>query len=170
MTHEPLFKRLLNDYEALGTRTNEGCLLWKYNCVSKHSSCPAGYGQITVDGKHAPLIRVVYHYFVDPTFPIWSKDRKGPVIDHKCRVTNCYEPSHLQVVVQRKNVTIGKRSKLNDYKTSIYTGVSWNRNAKKWQALIYHSGRLHNLGYYTVEREAGIAYKQALVDLSSMMH
>ena len=48
------------------------------------------------------------------------------------------------------------------YKTSSrYRGVGWNKGTRKWQATIYIEGRNRNLGHFTSEREAALAYDRA---------
>src|SRR5262245_17007433 len=76
------------------TRQDDGCWVWK-------GSLSNGYGILTdVNGK-----RVRLHRF------LWER-LNGPVpdgfqLDHLCRVRNCLNPDHLEVVTCRENVLRG---------------------------------------------------------------
>lgn len=49
--------------------------------------------------------------------------------------------------------------------TSIYAGVSWNKNRCKWEARA-HNGEIYKfLGYYNNEIDAKIAYKNYIASL-----
>jgi hypothetical protein len=45
----------------------------------------------------------------------------------------------------------------NRVKTSIYTGVSYNKNRKKWEAKFVYNKKLYYLGYHMSEYHAAIA-------------
>lgn len=107
------------------------------------------------------VIRVVYHYYVDSTVPLVYDPSTKIVIDHKCRVTNCYEPTHLRAVVQRKNIDSGLLSALNVTKTSRHVGVSWHKRNKKWAAQIHENGAQRTIGYFDDEDDASHAYQLA---------
>jgi len=49
--------------------------------------------------------------------------------------------------------TIWKKFK---FSTSIYTGVSWNRDCKKWQVKLSHNGKQYNGGYFDNEEHAAM--------------
>lgn len=60
-----------------------------------------GYGRAHVGGgKYQSAHRRAYESFVGPI-------PDGLVIDHLCRVRNCVNPEHLEVVTQRENVLRG---------------------------------------------------------------
>jgi len=46
---------------------------------------------------------------------------------------------------------------------SNFRGVAWHKNNKKWLASISHNKKRINLGYYDDEREAALAYDEAVV-------
>lgn len=48
---------------------------------------------------------------------------------------------------------------------SAYKGVSWNRQAKKWQARIGRNGQTIFIGYYDYEQDAAIAYDDMAAEL-----
>lgn len=46
-------------------------------------------------------------------------------------------------------------------KSSGYTGVGWDRGARRWKAYIHTGGKLRHLGYFDEERDAARAYDEA---------
>ena len=71
---------------------------------------------------------------------------------------------NLQLLTNRKNVS---KSYKNKKTTSEYTGVSWDNENNKWKAQIYMKGKGKNLGRYTKEYDAHLAYQEALNKLST---
>jgi hypothetical protein len=96
-----LEERFAEKYEP---EPNTGCWIW-----TGHERC-AGYGGIQVDGRAMLAHRVAYEMFVGP-IPV------GMEIDHKCRVTFCVNPTHLEPVTHRENVERGALGGLNRAKT-----------------------------------------------------
>ena len=45
--------------------------------------------------------------------------------------------------------------------SSFYKGVSFNKSRHKWHAQICINGKQKNVGYFKIERDAGIAYNTA---------
>lgn len=76
-----------------------GCWLWQW-CISSD-----GYGRIKRDGK---VIGAHRHYYAERYGPI-PEDRE---LDHLCRVRNCVNPDHLEVVTDAENTHRGARAKL----------------------------------------------------------
>lgn len=56
-----------------------------------------GYGRVHYDGRDGYAHRLAYELLVG-AIP------DGLVIDHLCRVRNCVNPAHLEVVTQRENI------------------------------------------------------------------
>ena len=56
-----------------------------------------------------------------------------------------------------------KRKNLS--RTSIYKGVSWDKEKKKWRAQIQVNTQKTHLGYHIKEEEAAKAYNSAAIDL-----
>jgi len=65
--------------------------------------------------------------------------------------------NNLEIVSSREN---GNRKHIKS--SSQYTGVAWRKCAKKWQSLIRINSKLHHLGSFTDEKEAGDTYQIAL--------
>jgi hypothetical protein len=58
----------------------------------------------------------------------------------------------------------GNSRKRRDGVTSQYRGVSWNKRAGKWQALLRREGKLQYLGYFSDEEAAARAYDAAALE------
>lgn len=93
---------------------SDTCLLWTA-CCSKY-----GYGSFKAGGKMVSAHRWSYEYHV-------GKIPDGLVIDHLCRVRNCVNPDHLEVVTNRENVLRGLGvSAVNARKVKCNQGHSFN--------------------------------------------
>lgn len=123
------------------------CWLWT-------GSLNRGYGRFGVDGKLKYAHKLIY----EQTYGILPK---GKQLDHICRARACVNPTHLEIVSNRENVSRGKRSKLNTSKTSVFTGVSWNTKRKRWEARFYVNGKYLALGMFKNELDAAKAYENA---------
>ena len=89
---------------------NTGCWLWLGDSVK------GGYGRV-FDGKRKVLShRMSYEVFVSPI-------PDGLTIDHKCKVTCCCNPNHLEPVTMKENTMRGNSfSKVNALKTHCQNG------------------------------------------------
>jgi hypothetical protein len=88
-------------------------------------------------------------------------EETGLVVDHINGNGLDNRKSNLRVVTARQNTQNQKRKT-----SSKYPGVSWNKNAQKWQARIGLNGKLRHLGLFVDEREAAKAYEQACRELA----
>lgn len=78
------------------------------------------YGGFHYKGKQRRAHRVAWELFVGPI-------PEGMVLDHMCRVTQCVNPDHLQVVTQRENLLIGETLQAeNAKKTHCIRGHEFN--------------------------------------------
>ena len=93
-----------------------------------------------------------------------DKPRNGRIlqVDHinNCKTDNRIE--NLQLLNPRENVSKGKMQK---NKSSIYSGVYWNKQKNKWQAKININKKQIHLGYFTSETESAEAYQKAKQNL-----
>lgn len=64
---------------------------WLWNTKRKD-----GYGQFGIEYKVKLPHRVAYELFIEPI-------PEGMTIDHLCRVRNCVNPDHLEVVTLKEN-------------------------------------------------------------------
>lgn len=70
--------------------------------------------------------------------------------------------ANLRVCSQSQNQGNSRRRTDN---TSGFKGVSWNKQAGKWQARIRRGGRRVHLGYFTTPEDAHTAYCLAAVEV-----
>ena len=68
------------------------------------------------------------------------------------------QKENLRVVTRRENL-----QNRHHKKTSVFVGVSWCKEMKKWHAQIYVC-KTKNLGYFNTQLEAHEAYKNALIE------
>jgi hypothetical protein len=54
------------------------------------------------------------------------------------------------------------KHRLTTDKSSIYTGVSWYKNNKRWKSQIQKNGKIKHLGYFQTEHEAHLTYEKEL--------
>lgn len=79
------------------------------------------------------------------------------VVDHKDNNPLNNRADNLQLIPQRENVSKDQKNG-----TSKYTGVSWDKNNKKWTARIEFKRRVIVLGTFELEIDAKNAYQKAL--------
>lgn len=78
-----------------------GCWIFTGNgsgSGKKSSTDSCGYGQLWHKGKKVMAHRYSYEKFTSEKIP------KGLQLDHVCRVKNCVNPKHLQIVTQDENL------------------------------------------------------------------
>lgn len=78
--------------------------------------------------------------------------------DHIDRDTMNCRRDNLRIVTKAQNLQNQSSAR---GATSAYRGVSWNRNARKWQAHIKANGRMRHLGYFANELEASQVAREA---------
>lgn len=78
------------------------------------------------------------------------------VVDHINNIKTDNRLSNLQIVTNRYNSTKDSKG------ASKFTGVSWDNKVKKWMTRIFLNGKQFNLGRFTDESEAALAYQKAL--------
>lgn len=71
---------------------DNGCWLWT-------TGISRGYGQVWYNGSMTTAHRAIYHII----YGLWSTRQNQ--IDHICRVRNCVNPNHLELVTAKENVT-----------------------------------------------------------------
>lgn len=53
----------------------------------------------------------------------------------------------------------------NPNKSSIYKGVAWDKRDRRWKVRIGLNGKSYYLGYFKVEKDAGLAYDEKAKEL-----
>lgn len=91
-----------------------GCWLWKGALIG------AGYGHTFIGGRNGIQVlthRLMYAWLVAPV-PRGRSGSDRMVIHHKCEVTHCCNPAHLELVTHEQNVTVPTSvSVINSLKT-----------------------------------------------------
>jgi len=83
-------------------------------------------------------------------------------VDHKNEIKTDNRLENLQIITHRGNIS---RSKKKHSTSSIYCGVSWDKNSSKWYAKIRFGKRNVGIGFFDVEKEASDAYEKALSEI-----
>ena len=115
----------------------ESCWLWT-RATSKH-----GYGAFMLDHKKTYVHRLAYEMLVRPI-------PKGLTIDHLCRVRNCVNPAHMEVVTQGENAS--RQIHANSKKTNcpsnhpylgdnLYVSKTGGRNCRECHRIRNRKGR-----------------------------
>lgn len=79
------------------------------------------------------------------------------VVNHKNFIRTDNKLENLEVVTQRENA-----NKKHLKHSSTYTGVTWNKECKKWQAQINHKYKHKHIGLFINEIDAHNAYCKEL--------
>ena len=95
--------------------------------------------------------RIAYEEWVGPI-------PDGMEIDHVCRNRACCNPKHLRLATRKQN---GENVGLHANNASGYRGVYWNKQMRKWRAVVCHNGKQRHLGYFNSAAEAGEVARQA---------
>jgi len=99
---------------------------------------------------HVLVAIAFYGYVPDGT-------TNGLVVDHidNNKLNNNVE--NLRLVSNRENCSKDKKNK-----TSMFTGVAWDKSKNKWVVIFRFKGRQINLGLFKIEIDAKNAYDKAL--------
>lgn len=132
-----------------------GCLLWLGAARSNGTDL---YGRIKFNGRDTTVHRAMYalhHGHVADDL----------VIDHKCRVTLCCNPDHLEAVSQQENVMRGRGlAAENAKKTHCKNGhLLSGDNLLEWQ-LLYNRRRICKICAHQVYAKANQRKRQSRID------
>jgi len=114
-----------------------------------------GYSVVRLSNKGI-VKNFTIHQLVAMAFLNHKPNGHKLVVDHIDNNKLNNRLDNLQIISQRLNVSRYKKG------VSKYTGVCWNKNAKKWAASIKIKGVKKHLGYFDCEIEASKAYKNKL--------
>ena len=84
------------------------------------------------------------------------------VVNHINFIRTDNRLENLEIITQRENV-----NQKHLPSTSKYTGVSWNKNSKKWHSQIIIDKKRVHLGFFINEIDASNAYQKALFNLKN---
>jgi len=134
--------------------------------ILKHNINRKGYALIELNLRAKKTVFTV-HRLVATAFLGYETigrpaKRNEIVVDHINHVRDDNRLVNLRLVTQGENL----RKKLIA-KTSIYTGVSFNKRAGKWHSQIQVDGKKMHLGFFEDEPEAHNAYQKALSELEN---
>lgn len=124
------------------------------------SALPAGkktYARVTVKKAGRSKSLLMHRLIMDPP--------EGFQIDHRDGDGLNNRRSNLRICTASENRC--NQGKLGGNHSSQFKGVSWNREKKRWQALLAYEGRREFLGYFTNEYDAAQAYNFAASTLHS---
>ena len=135
-----------------------------YEQLNRFNWCISRAGKLFYAMRNSPRIkgkrhRIYMHHVVIGTPPT------GLQVDHENGMGVDNRKENLRFVTRRQNT----QNKQNIKKSSKYPGVYWNKNEKKWRAHITIKGKSKHLGYFTDEKEAFEAYKQAVNKIGEKM-
>lgn len=127
-----------------------------YYELSKHSWCYAeGYAIRSVKKESGAHTTCKMHILI-------IGKREGFQVDHINGNGLDNRKSNLRYATQKEN---SYNSKSNKGGTSKYKGVRRQRDCKNWRARIQSDGKPIDLGYFSDEKEAAIAYNNAATEL-----
>ena len=149
----------LGNVKSLNRKSENGRNIKERVMSSNKNS--VGYYSVTLrkDGKsNTPNI----HQLVAIAFLNHKPNKGVEVVDHINNDKSDNSLINLQIVSHRCN-----SSKDKSNCSSGFTGVYWNKFAKKWKSSIYINKKLLHLGYFETEEEASLAYKNKLQTLNN---
>ena len=100
------------------------------------------------------------HRLLAIAFLNYNPDHSSLIVDHIDNNPLNNNVNNLQLITQRLNLSKDKKNK-----TSLYTGVSWNKANKKWVSRITINNKIIHLGCFDCQHKAYLEYKIKLETL-----
>ena len=113
---------------------------------------------LTKDGKR--YLKLLHRLLAETFIP---NPNNLLFVDHVDRNTKNNSLSNLRWVTRQQNNMNASKTKGNT--SSLYKGVCWNKQKKKWQSSIQINGRDIYLGLFNNEIEASRAYNEKALEL-----
>ena len=107
---------------------NTGCWLW-----ADRSDNGRGYGRLKRHAKRYQAHRLFYELLVGPI-------PDGHELDHKCRVTFCVNPDHMEPVLHRVNVQRGVTGAVNTRRQRSKTHCPFGHAYEGYNLIVRKSG------------------------------
>lgn len=118
-----------------------------------------GYLSVGLTNNRIRTTYFIHHlvadYFLEEQRNGWKR-----VVNHKNFIKTDNRVGNLEITTQRKNTN---RKHCNS--SSKYTGVSWQKNAKKWSCQMHINGKTKYLGLFECEIKASEAYQKKLKEI-----
>jgi hypothetical protein len=132
----------------------------KESFKSLHTS-KTGYTTVSLT-KEGKTINHTLHQLLAIAFLGHEPNGFKVVVDHIDGNPLNNKLENLQLITNRENTSKDKKNK-----TSKYTGVHWDKKAKKWRSRIQVKGKYLHLGCFDCELEASKKYQEELGKLKS---
>ena len=101
------------------------------------------------------------HQLVSVSFLNHKRCGQTLVVNHKNFIKTDNRKLNLEIVTNRVN-----SNKKHLKSSSVYTGVTWHKSAKKWRSQININGKMIILGMFDCELEASKAYENKLKEIT----
>jgi hypothetical protein len=111
-----------------------------------------GYRSVIIKGRDFLAHRIIYYLH----YGVWPGDFQVDHIDGD-KLNN--KPENLRLVTNKQNQK--SYNKPTKGASSKYRGVCWDKSRNKYVAQIVHNKKVINLGRFTCEKEAALAYNIA---------
>ena len=122
----------------------DGKLYWKINTnpskklIGKEAGCKTStvYGVVNLDGKAYCVHKIVFCMF---------NGYMPPVVDH---INGVYTDHRIENLRAADHTTNNYNKAFQSNNTSGVKGLTWSKQAKKWQASISYKRKVRHLGYF----------------------
>ena len=133
----------------------DGVLTSKKEVFLKHS-IHKGYYQVVFSINNKTKAFKI-HQLVAMAFLNHIPNGYKKVVDHINNIKTDNRLCNIQIITQRENASKDRKNK-----TSKYTGVHWDKKAKKWRVSIKIEKENFYIGYFDEEDKAYLAYMDSL--------